>query len=271
MISLTVLDTGYCTGLEAQVLRGGRRILLEFHALCFLLEHPTHGFLLFDTGYSRHVLNALKQFPFQIQAALTPTFHTEKESARAQLLTLGLQPRDIKHVIVSHFHADHVGGLKDFPHSRIICSRNALEDSRSRSKLGLLRRGMLPGLVPEDVGARARFVDTFEDAALPPLGATHDLFGDGLLRLVPLPGHAKNQMGLLVHTRAGEILLASDGCYLSRNYRENTPCSRALNAIADDVSAMTQTVGNLHKLHRERPDLKIWPTHCPEVLGEVGA
>ena len=264
-----MLDTGFCTGLEAQVLRGGRRVRLEFHALAFLLEHPTAGLTLFDSGYAPRVLGAMRHFPFGLQGALTPTFHAEGQTVREQLLRLGIAPRDVRRVIVSHFHADHVGGLRDFPHSTVVCSSAALTDALERRGLRALQRGMLPGLVPEDALARVLPVDSFPDEALPHLGHTFDLFGDGSLRLVALPGHARGQLGALVQTLGGPVLLAADGCYLSRNYRENRPASPLLNLIADDRAAARRTLSALHNFWLERPEVEIWPTHCPEVLAHA--
>ena len=267
--TLTVLDTGFCTGLEAAALRGGRRVRLEFHALAFLLEHPTEGLTLFDTGYAPRVLGAMRHFPFQLQGALTPTFHAERQTVREQLLRRGIAPRDVRRVIVSHFHADHVGGLRDFPHSTVVCSSAALTDALERRGLRALQRGMLPGLVPQNVLARAQTVDAFPDEALPHLGHTFDLFGDGSARLMALPGHARGQLGALVQTVEGPVLLAADGCYLSRNYRENRPASPLLSLISDDGRTARRTLSALHRFWLERPEVKIWPTHCPEVLAHA--
>ena len=48
---------------------------------------------------------------------------------------------------------------------------------------------------------------------------TLDLFGDGSLLALPLPGHAAGQIGLLVRTGPERSLLAADGCWLSESYR----------------------------------------------------
>jgi len=39
-----------------------------------------------------------------------------------QLRALGIGPRDVKRVILTHLHADHDGGLAHFPQTEILAS-----------------------------------------------------------------------------------------------------------------------------------------------------
>lgn len=256
-----MLDTGYCLASEHLMLRGGRRKQIKCPAVAVLLEHPTHGFLLFDTGYAPRVLEAMKTFPFSMYARVTPIFLLEGQAVKHQLHRLGLQTRDITTIIISHFHADHIGGLLDFPAAQIVCSRAALKDVQQRQGFAALRRAFIPALLPQNLEGRSQLIDTFLDEPLEPFGPTHDLFGDGLLRLVQLPGHAKGQLGLLAQTPTGPILFAADGCYLRRNFTENIHPHPSSLLFVDDPKATLQTITKLHELHESGANITILPCH----------
>jgi glyoxylase-like metal-dependent hydrolase (beta-lactamase superfamily II) len=266
-VTCHLLDTGYCIATERHVIRGGGRRRIACHVPVALLGHPEHGWTLFDTGYAPRIFDATRRWPFALYRLLTPMRTGPRLSVAAQLPALGLTTGDIARVVISHFHADHIAGLRDFPRAAIIASREAWEDTAPRRGLGALRRGVVPDLLPDDFAARATLLPPFAGPPLPALGPTHDLFGDGSLILAALPGHARGQIGLLARTVRGPILFAADGCWLSRAYRERRPPAAITNLIADDPRAVRATIDRLHDFARARPDVAIVPTHCAEALG----
>jgi N-acyl homoserine lactone hydrolase len=59
------------------------------------------------------------------------------EELGAQLRELGIGPRDVRTVVMTHLHTDHAGGLHDFANSEILVSRSELEAaSGRRGRLG---------------------------------------------------------------------------------------------------------------------------------------
>jgi glyoxylase-like metal-dependent hydrolase (beta-lactamase superfamily II) len=272
-----LIDTGYCTVREDHVIRGAERRPLKTHALAVLLEHPRAGRIVFDTGYAPRVLEAFKHFPFQMYAALTPVVTRSDWTLVAQLARLGLGPENISRVIVSHFHADHIGGLRDFPNSRLIASGQALRDVRGTRGLSALRRAFLPALMPNvhptevATGRQDRFetIDSFADAPLEGLGNTHDVLGDGSVRLVNLPGHARGQIGLFARTTIGPVLFAADGAWTSASVRENRPPAPLALALVGSPRETLRTLRNLHDFGQAHPEVWIVPTHCPEVASLI--
>ena len=266
-MKLWLLNTGFCGASEHHLMRGAPRRATTAHALFALLEHPTHGLVLFDTGYAPRVLNAFRVFPFWVYGVLTPTTTRPEWSARAQLERLGFKPTDVRWVIVSHLHADHIGGLRDFPNARIVLSAEALKVSRLRG-FRALRHGFLPMLAPDDLEQRVSVIPNFEDAPLEPFGVTHDLFQDGTVRLLRLPGHARGQIGAYIESC--QTVLAADGAWLSESFRRNRPPDKLpLRIFFDDPVATITTLDRLHRFHLAHPDVRIVPTHCPEFAALV--
>jgi glyoxylase-like metal-dependent hydrolase (beta-lactamase superfamily II) len=120
--------------------------------------------------------------------------------------------------------------------------------------------------MPADFEERVTLVDGFEDAPLPALGGTHDLFGDGSLRLMNLPGHARGQIGLLAGADRGQILFAADGAWLTESIRTARAPAPITNLIADDAIAVQTTLNCLRAFSLACPDVVIIPTHCPEAF-----
>lgn len=266
-----VLDTGYCDAHEHHLLRGGAHRRLRCHSIAALLHHPQHGWLLWDTGYAPRMLDETRRWPFSLYRRATPLHLRPELAVIAQLDRLGLTPADIRQVIISHFHADHVAGLRDFPTARFVASASAYADVAPRHGMRALQRAFIPALLPDDFAARAVLLPPCTGPALPGLGPTHDLYDDGALLLVELPGHARGQLGLLAETDTGPVLFAADGCWHSCAIRELRPPHVLTYLFVDRPRAVQTTLQRLHTFAQARPDVRIVPSHCPEAFArEVG-
>lgn len=267
-----ILDTGYCMAHESTMIQGGRRQQVACHALVALLQHPVHGWILWDTGYAPHMLTETARLPYRLYRWATPLHLEPALAVAAQLAHFGLRPSDIGTVIISHFHADHIAGLRDFPQARFVATVAGYSHFQGRRGFAALRCGYIPALLPTDFAERATLLPNFTGATLPALGPTHDLFGDGTMRLVQLPGHARGQIGLLAHTDRGDYFFVADGAWLTLAIREKRPPSRFTNLIVDDPVAVQTTIANLHDFAHAEPHWQLIPTHCPEVYTrEVGS
>jgi len=247
-------------------MRGGRRQTIRCHSIVALLHHPKEGWVLWDTGYAPRMLEATESWPFSLYRLATPLRIRPELAVVNQLPRFGLEADDIHHVIISHFHADHIAGLRDFPRAGFVASRAAYEGIAARRGFNALRRAFIPEMMPGDFEERATLIDRFEDAPLPALGGTRDLFGDGSLRLMNLPGHARGQVGLLANTDRGQILFAADGAWLTESIRTARSPVWITNLIADDVTAVQTTLNCLRAFSLACPNVVIIPTHCPEAF-----
>ncbi len=261
-----VLDTGYCIAHEHHMIQGGRRVRIHCHSIVAFLRHPKHGNVLWDTGYAPRMLEETRTFPGRLYRWITPLRLDPTLAAVTQLENVGVAADEIHLIVLSHFHADHVAGLKDFPRARIIASQSAYDDVRHRRGWNALRRAFLPGLMPADFASRANLLPTFAGPEISHLGPCLDLFGDHSLRLVALPGHARGQIGMYVETTRGPLLFAADGAWLSQAIRENRPPHWITHHFIDDVAAMRDTLTRLHHFAKEHPEVTIVPTHCPETF-----
>jgi len=267
-IELTLFATGYCTHSERLTIRGGTTRSVKFPAGFALIRHPEFGPILFDTGYSERFFAETKRFPASLYARLTPVFFAPEQSASNQLRGLGIEPEAVKLIVLSHFHADHVGGLRDFPNAAFVYLREAYDAVKHRRGVSAVRAAFLPGLLPDDFEARAKPLDESRTVPLPdgyPFARGIDVLGDGSLVAVDLPGHAAGQIGLLVRTAAHDYLLCADAVWSSRAYRENRPPHPLATLIMASRRDYKTSFAKLVELHARHPRLRIIPSHCMDA------
>lgn len=268
-VSAKILDTGSCLASEALVIRGGRWKTLEIHSLVALLRHPEQGWILWDTGYSPRMLEETRRWPNQLYRLMTPLRLKPELAIAAQLPALGVPLEEVRTVVLSHLHADHMCGLRDLPCARFVLPVEAWESVRGLKGLPGLRKAFIPALLPENFESRADLIGPFTGPELLPFGPTHDLFGDGSLRLVWLPGHARSHVGMLAETETGPLFLLGDAAWMRRTIRELRPPHPAANFMMEDLAAARSTLEKLHAFQKEHLEVTLVPTHCPEVYREL--
>jgi len=104
-------------------------------------------------------------------------------SISGQLAEIGLAPRDIDFIGVSHYHGDHIGQAGEFAASTLLMSEADAERIRSTPP-GNARRRLSPWF---DGGAQARWFE-----------GDFDIFGDGSVIILATPGHTPGHSSLLV-------------------------------------------------------------------------
>ncbi|RMG61649.1 MAG: MBL fold metallo-hydrolase [Bacteroidetes bacterium] len=265
------LSTGYCTAHEAITERGGRWRSIRFHAICVLIQHPTAGYVLFDTGYSPRFHTTTRRWPARLYALATPVTTRPEWAVAEQIRQLGVDPAGVQHILLSHLHADHVAGLSDFPQAQVWCSRVGYDYFRPLRGLSAVRRGFLPGLLPPDLESRLHF---FEELPVveraDALGACYDWQGDGSLQLVPLPGHCRGQYGLLL-SEAGQPrhLLAADAFWREANLHEGRLPNPVIQVFIDSWSELVATIDRLRAFKKAYPQVPISACHSPATLARV--
>jgi glyoxylase-like metal-dependent hydrolase (beta-lactamase superfamily II) len=256
---------GFCYSKENHAIANGRKQNIVFNALWGLIEHPTEGYVLFDTGYTARFYSATSHYPNKIYAQITQVHVSPEQEVKAQLEASGILPDSINHIFISHFHADHVGGLKDFPNAIFHASSIAVNQLNRVSRILGFTKGILKDLIPDDFMKRLSLIDEKLKVQLPDLGMAYDLFGDGHLFAVSLPGHAAGQMGLLLSTNKQTYFLVADTCWLKESYIKGSLPSSIVRLFFDSWSDFRTSLKKVIHYHKNQPSTLIIPTHCAET------
>ncbi len=275
-MKLTLLDAGYCTVPEHLTRGTGSWRPARLPAMFALLEHPRFGPILFDTGYGVRMLAETRRFPLSLYPKIAPVTIVESELAVNRLGRRGLRPEDVSHIFIAHFHADHVGGLRDFPKARLLYFPEAWQAVASRQGWRALYAGFVPGLIPSDFDGRGQPLLPGWVRPLPleyaPFTHGVDVFGDESAWAVRLPGHAAGQMGLLVEGEAGErYFLVADACWHSRAFLEGRGPHPLANLIFANAREYHRTLRRLVEFHRNQPEVRVIPSHCAEARARYAA
>jgi glyoxylase-like metal-dependent hydrolase (beta-lactamase superfamily II) len=243
----------------------------RFYAVLVYLEHPIHGPALIDTGYSEHFFRATRRLPQCVYRWLTPPTLDPHINARAILQAQGIDPDSIRTLFVSHFHGDHIAGLRCFPHAQFVYRADSLQSLLHENIYQQIRHGFLADLLPADF--RARGIELREDQLHPGTGVwsefrMFDYWNDGSLILVDLPGHGQGHTGYILQTQAAQIFYVVDASWdmQALEQRRTLPwLSRGFQfAYADYV----ETQSKLRRLLCE-PTLTLLACHCPRTQSYV--
>ncbi len=269
-VTLSTLEAGHCFHPGKVVLPSASLKPIRFPSSVAVIDHPTQGIVLFDTGYSQKFHEETRHFPNRFYALITPVTIDPEQTAARQLAKLGVRPQDVSTVVLSHFHADHVAGASDFPKAKYIYLAQGYDVLKNLGDFGALKAGFLRGLLPSDFESRSQPLESgsFRKVSLPypEFQQGWDLMGDETVIAVELPGHAVGHIGLLVRSDRGEFLLAGDACWLDKSYQNEETPSALAQVIFSDRKAYRSTLKKISSLSRSHPDLKIIPCHCEKSL-----
>lgn len=209
----------------------------------FLVEHP-RGLVLFDTGLSPEAV-ADPEGVYGPLAAAVGLHFTEELQLEAQLADAGFKTSDVTHVVISHSHFDHIGALKLFPEAKIFIGA---ED---------LAYPYWP-LPAASVYYRTADLDVCRSFDWQPLDRDHDLFGDGSIRILRLPGHTPGSTGSVVRLPDRTYVLTGDAVHLREALAEDLP-------MGGDWSTL-DSVRSLRRLKQVAAanDARVWILHDPD-------
>lgn len=159
------------------------------------------GLVIVDAGYAPSLYEvpaglALRAY----RRALTIQFNPAGDPLHF-LPTLGYRCEDVRDVVLSHLHADHVGHLDAFPFARFHVHEAALEARRC------WREGYFAELLPRDFVERTVSYRPSLEVTDTPISGIEGMFA------VDLPGHARGQMGIWMKTDEGPVFYGADAAW----------------------------------------------------------
>lgn len=256
IIQVKLYHCGYCVNNLRRLFKGQEGRNREFPAMAALLRHKELGCILFDAGYSETVYQGglfLKMYRL-----LNPVHLDPYETIDKKLTSDGVRPEDVKTVILSHAHPDHIGGLSKLREYDLVASDETLKAMDKPS----LRNLVFSGMVPDEKSVRSRrrpekrlsrhfLCGYFEQV--------YDLFGDGSVIGVGLDGHCKGQLGIWIPDFC--LFLAADACWGDDLVRYTLGMRSIPRLIQNNFTQYKNTLRRLCRLKRDYPQISIVFTH----------
>jgi len=221
----------------------------------WVIDHP-EGVVVVDTGQGTHLLESGRSLHPYMRWEVA--FRIERdEEIGPQLRTLGIKPRDVKRVVLTHLHCDHDGGLAHFPQTEILVARGELAIARGwigRARGYLSNRwpswfNPVPlDLLPEPWG---------------PFAASRRLTSSGDVVAVATPGHTRDHISVVVEDQGTTYFLAGD-----TSYDERLMLAGRVDGVSADDDVAGATLHAIRQLANDRPTVYL-PTHDPESAARL--
>ena len=232
MIKIHVLHTGEvrvspylpfggdnCNLLKASGMTTPKKDWIWLPVSVYLIEHPK-GLILVDTGWHRDMSpEGVYDKAAQIKSLGSRLLYNVNQgqiplgkAVDEQLEGMGIKPADIDYVLLTHLDCDHANGLravKDAKH--ILVAAEELECARKNGFIRYKKKWW------EGVD-----MHTIEwNGTEGPAGKSFDLFGDGSVKMINIPGHCDGLCAVKITREDGKyVLLFSDGGYATKSWKE---------------------------------------------------
>lgn len=199
-------------------------------SIAFVVRHPDLGVAIIDTGLRAGECDYGLQPIYWV-----PCRNEVGDDLVSQLQALGIEGDEVRYVIPSHFHGDHISGLEGllaFTNAPLLVTEEALETVR-----GPLRftSGIPTQMLSSDMDVVVMDTGWRDDLRL---GRVFDVFGDGALKLFETPGHARGHVSALLTASNKAFLLTFDAAHIHANMELQIPSgavashSAAINSLA---------------------------------------
>lgn len=252
-----------CSIIKASGLTTGKEARLWLPVSSYLIEHPK-GRILVDCGWHREMSpNGKFDKTAQIKSLGSRLLYMVNQgkiemgaAIDEQLAQIGLRPAEVDHVLLTHLDCDHANGLalvKDagqilVANDEIRCSQKKTLVNRIRYQRRWWKNCHLEGFDWNDTEG--------------PFGKAFDLFGDGSLKMINIPGHCDGLCAVKVKNEQGKyVLLFSDGGYATKSWKEMIPSGVCMDRVAQRISLEWIRQQSLH-----RDCLASLANHDPDVL-----
>jgi glyoxylase-like metal-dependent hydrolase (beta-lactamase superfamily II) len=168
---------------------------LQLTASCYLIRHADH-YMIWDTGYPA-------------AAGATPSGPTVKVTLIDQLAQLKIKPEQIDYVGISHYHGDHTGQAVSFPQATLLIGQGDWDVLKGPTPSGTTNAAPLQHWLSGEGKSEQVAKDK-------------DVFGDGTVVMLDMPGHTPGHHSLLVKLKEkGNVLLTGDQAHFRENYESN--------------------------------------------------
>jgi glyoxylase-like metal-dependent hydrolase (beta-lactamase superfamily II) len=227
----------------AGLVDGSEPIRLFVH----VVRHPTRGAFLVDTGVE-HAFIADPDHAL-VHGLFASMAHVEKlkvhTDTAAIVASLG---EPVQGVFLTHLHMDHVLGMRDVPASAPVYV--GAGDAEEHSLMNLFQKGIydaaLDGKGPLREIRFAPDPDGEFDGVL-------DVFGDGTLWAIWVPGHTPGSVAYLARTPSGPVLLTGDASHTAWGWEHGVEPG----TFSDDRAKSAESLARLERFVARHPAVDV--------------
>lgn len=259
---IKLYEAGSCKHREFVLFKGGSFKNIDIPAIVGFVKDEEN--ILIDTGYGYSFFKNTNKFPQRLYSLITPVTldNTIKEQIKKE---------KVDYIFITHFHADHIGGLEYFPKSKFLCSKKGYDaiSNKNKNSLQKVLKGFLPKLLPLDFENRVIFIEDLPKINEEELSNSkfQNIFENGYKFLdkyyiFELKGHSEGQYGIVIE----DCFFVGDSIWNIKTITEDKFPNIVSRLIMENYNDFKETVNKLKKLYYN--DIKIIPTHCKTTFNK---
>ncbi|MDD0852035.1 MBL fold metallo-hydrolase [Halobacteriovorax sp. GB3] len=253
--SFTIINTGHAESLEMISISDGNFKKVRFNHAAFVIKHKEKT-ILFETGIGSNIHKEFKEsMPFWARPIFHFTFIEGIKSQAPQLI--------YDHIILSHAHWDHAGGLTDNLGRRPLIGPDEIKEIQGNH---IVHHRTFPIHFKDNHPISFQWTEKqyleFEKH--------YDLFGDGVVILVPLPGHSYGSIGLILNGKKEKVFFVGDAIWLEKQLDLISHKALIPSYLVDrDKNKLTTSLEKIKRL-RDKYKFRVVPTHDSKVHDTIG-
>lgn len=224
-------------------------IHVAFHAI----HHPMRGTFIVDTGVERALFDAPDQAAVRGIAARIAK--VDKMKRRIDTKTwLDRQQGPVSGVFLTHLHVDHISGMRDLPAGTPVFVGPGEVGTRSFENLFVkpIVDRALEQKAPLSVWRFARDPDGVFEGLL-------DVFGDGSVWAIHVPGHTPGSTAFVLRTPSGPVLLTGDACHTAWGWEHGVEPG----SFSHDPKKSADSLERLRRFAARHPRMDVRLGHQP--------
>jgi glyoxylase-like metal-dependent hydrolase (beta-lactamase superfamily II) len=224
----------------------------------YVLEHPTRGTFLVDSGVARSFAERSDDMP--VSGLVRAVMPLDELDVKVDTKTwLASQKQPLSGVFITHLHLDHVLGLQDVPKDvPVYIGPQEPEDFRFLHSLG-------HGSIDQNLEG----FSALEELALPneTEASVLDIFGDGSLYGLHVPGHTQGSIAFVVRTTHGPELITGDASHTAWGWQNEVEPG----SFNTDGELAAHSLHRLRELAARHPKMRVNLGHqsLPEAAARI--
>ncbi|WP_281747247.1 N-acyl homoserine lactonase family protein [Helicobacter suis] len=217
-----------CSLLKASGLTTPKKDWIWLPVSCYLIEHPK-ATVLVDTGWHRDMSPQgvydkkaqIKSLGSWLLYMVNQGRITRGQAINEQLESMGIKPSDLDYILLTHLDCDHANGLRGVAQAKnILCAPEEIVCAKKNGFVRYQKKWW------EGVNLKTFSWNGTEG----PVQRSFDLFNDGSVTMVNIPGHCDGLCAAKIKNDQGNfVLLFADGGYATKSWKQMITSGVALN------------------------------------------